>query len=54
MDRHRVLLIAGTGPFLFGLLLDVTGGWTVPFTVLIGVLLVQMVVGALAGRPRYV
>jgi MFS transporter, CP family, cyanate transporter len=47
-------LIAGAGPFLFGLLRDVTGGWTVPFLMLIGVLLVQIVAGALAGRPRYV
>jgi MFS transporter, CP family, cyanate transporter len=47
-------LLAGTGPFLFGLLHDVTGGWTVPFAMLIGVLLVQIVVGALAGQPRYV
>jgi CP family cyanate transporter-like MFS transporter len=47
-------LIAGAGPFLFGLLREVTGGWTVPFLMLIGVLLVQIVAGALAGRPRYV
>jgi CP family cyanate transporter-like MFS transporter len=47
-------LLAGVGPFLFGLLHDVTGDWTVPFAMLIGVLLVQIVVGALAGRPRYV
>jgi CP family cyanate transporter-like MFS transporter len=47
-------LIAGAGPFLFGLLRDVTGGWTVSFLMLIGVLLVQIVAGALAGRPRYV
>jgi CP family cyanate transporter-like MFS transporter len=47
-------LLAAVGPFLFGLLHDVTGGWEVPFAMLIGVLLVQIVVGALAGRPRYV
>lgn len=47
-------LIAGAGPFLFGMLHDVTGDWTVPFVMLIGVLAVQIVVGAFAGRPRYV
>ncbi|MGH3994016.1 MAG: MFS transporter, partial [Pseudonocardiaceae bacterium] len=47
-------LIAGTGPFLFGLLHEVTGGWTVPLLMLIGVLVVQIGVGALAGRPRLV
>lgn len=47
-------LLAAAGPFLFGLLHDLTGGWTVPLVMLIGVLLVQIVVGALAGRPRYV
>ncbi|WP_346153350.1 MFS transporter [Nonomuraea recticatena] len=47
-------LLAAAGPFLFGLLHDVTGGWTVPFLLLIGVLVVQIGVGALAGRPRYV
>lgn len=47
-------LIAGSGPFVFGLLHDVTGGWTVPFLMLIGILAIQLVLGALAGRPRYV
>lgn len=47
-------LIAAAGPFLFGLLRDMTGNWTVPFLMLIGVLLVQIGAGALAGRPRYV
>jgi CP family cyanate transporter-like MFS transporter len=45
-------LIAGTGPFLIGLLHDTTGGWTVPFTVLLAVVVAQAVTGALAGRPR--
>jgi CP family cyanate transporter-like MFS transporter len=46
-------LIAAVGPFLFGYLHDVSGGWTIPFLVLIGVLVVQMGFGAVAGRPRY-
>jgi CP family cyanate transporter-like MFS transporter len=45
-------VIAGTGPFLVGLLRDATGGWTVPFTVLLAVVAAQAVTGALAGRPR--
>ncbi|WP_102145012.1 CynX/NimT family MFS transporter [Mycobacterium hubeiense] len=47
-------LLAGVGPFLFGLLHDVTGGWTLPWAMVLGVYLVQMVMGALAGRNRYV
>lgn len=47
-------LIAGVGPFLFGLLHDVTHGWTVPWVMFGAVYVVQIVLGALAGRPRYV
>lgn len=47
-------LIAGTGPFLFGLLHDVTGGWTVPWIMFLVVYVLQIVLGALAGRARYV
>ncbi len=47
-------LLAALGPFLFGLLHDVTGDWTVPFAMLLAVLLVQIGFGWLAGRPRYV
>lgn len=47
-------LIAGTGPFLFGLLHDVSHGWTVPWLMFLTVYLVQIVAGFLAGRPRYV
>jgi CP family cyanate transporter-like MFS transporter len=45
-------VIAGTGPFIIGLLHDATGGWTVPFAVLLAVVGAQAVTGALAGRPR--
>jgi len=45
-------LIAGTGPFLVGLLRDTTGGWTVPFSLLLAVVVAQAVTGVLAGRPR--
>ncbi len=47
-------LLAGIGPFLFGTLHDVTGGWTVPWMMVLGVYVVQMVMGVLAGRNRYV
>ncbi|MFS0897419.1 CynX/NimT family MFS transporter [Mycolicibacterium litorale] len=47
-------LLAGLGPLSFGLLHDLTDGWTVPWTMVLIVYLVQMVMGALAGRNRYV
>ncbi|MGV9797170.1 CynX/NimT family MFS transporter [Mycobacterium sp. NPDC003449] len=47
-------LLAGIGPFVFGLLHDSTGGWTVPWTMALVVYAVQMVAGALSGRNRYV
>ncbi|MGE2836135.1 CynX/NimT family MFS transporter [Mycobacterium sp. SMC-4] len=47
-------LFAGIGPFLFGLLHDLTHSWTVPWLMFLGVYLTQIVVGALAGRARYV
>ncbi|MUM28186.1 MFS transporter [Mycobacterium sp. CBMA295] len=47
-------LLAGVGPFLFGLLHEVTGSWTAPWAMALVVYLVQMVAGALAGRNRYV
>ncbi|WP_430732397.1 CynX/NimT family MFS transporter [Amycolatopsis ruanii] len=47
-------LLAAVGPFLFGLLHDVTHGWTVPFAMLLAVVAGQMVFGFFAGRPRYV
>jgi CP family cyanate transporter-like MFS transporter len=45
-------VIAGTGPFLVGLLRETTGGWTAPFALLLAVVVAQAVTGALAGRPR--
>ncbi len=47
-------VLAGTGPFLFGLLHDVSGGWTIPFVMFLAVYLVQIVAGAAAGRNRHV
>ncbi|MBB5161935.1 CP family cyanate transporter-like MFS transporter [Mycobacterium sp. AZCC_0083] len=47
-------LIAGLGPFLFGLLHDVSSGWTMPWIMFLVVYVLQIVVGALAGRERVV
>ncbi len=47
-------LLAGVGPFLFGLLHEVTGGWTVSWGLVLAVYAIRMVTGALAGRNRYV
>ncbi|GAA4981894.1 MFS transporter [Pseudonocardia tropica] len=47
-------LIGAAGPFLFGILHGVTGSWT-PSLVLLGVVIVaEMVLGWVAGRPRFV
>jgi MFS transporter, CP family, cyanate transporter len=47
-------VLAGTGPFVFGTLHELTGGWTAPLTVLLVVIGLQAVMGAVAGRPRHV
>lgn len=47
-------LIASTGPFLFGLLHDLSHDWTVPFMLFFVVYAVQLTAGAVAGRNRYV
>lgn len=47
-------LIAGLGPLLVGVLYGVTGGWTAPLILLIGVVAVQMVTGLVIARPRFI
>lgn len=47
-------MLAGLGPFLFGLLHETSGGWTVPWMLVLTVYVIQIGLGALAGRPRYV
>lgn len=47
-------LLAGIGPFLFGVLHDLTSGWTVPWIFVLVIYVLQMTMGALAGRNRYV
>ncbi|NUR85365.1 MAG: MFS transporter [Nonomuraea sp.] len=44
-------VVAALGPLLFGYLREVSGGWTVPLTVGLGVLGAQLVAGWFAGRP---
>ncbi len=46
-------LLAAVGPFMMGALYGVTGGWTVPLVVLIGLLVPQAVAGVMVARPRY-
>lgn len=47
-------LIASAGPLTIGLLHDATGGWTAPGLVLLGVAVLQLITGWLAGRARTV
>ncbi|WP_308015325.1 MFS transporter [Pseudonocardia sp. ICBG1293] len=47
-------LIGAAGPFLFGILHGVTGSWTPSLVLLGGVIVVEMVLGWVAGRPRFV
>jgi CP family cyanate transporter-like MFS transporter len=47
-------LMAGFGPITAGVLREQTGGWTAPFVVLIGVLVLMVLGGVLAGRHRTV
>ena len=47
-------LIASIGPFGFGVLYDLTGGWTVPLLALCAVVVTQAFAGCVAVRPRYV
>jgi MFS transporter, CP family, cyanate transporter len=46
--------LAAVGPIAVGALHDVTGGWTVPLAVLIGVAAVDLVLGLGAGRACFV
>jgi CP family cyanate transporter-like MFS transporter len=47
-------LIAAPGPLVFGLLHDVTAGWTVPLLMVTAVLVAQAVGGGRAGRAGFV
>jgi CP family cyanate transporter-like MFS transporter len=47
-------LLAIPGPILVGVLHDQTGGWRVPLTLVIALLIPQLIAGYLAGRDRQV
>ncbi len=47
-------LIAAIGPFGVGLLYDLTGGWTVPLTAMIVLVLPQLIAGLAVSRPSYI
>ncbi|MBR8741058.1 MFS transporter [Nocardiopsis sp. MG754419] len=46
-------LLGGAGPFLFGLLHELTGGWHAPMAMVMGIVVLNLGVGLLVGRPRY-
>ena len=47
-------LLASVGPFLFGVVHDVSGSWTAPLVMLIGLVLVHLAFGLAAARTRYI
>ena len=47
-------LFASIGPFGFGILYDLSDGWTAPLLALCAVVVLQAVAGCLAVRPRFV
>jgi CP family cyanate transporter-like MFS transporter len=54
MTQSVGYLIAALGPLGFGILHALTGGWAVSLIVLLVVLLAEVVIGFLVGRPRFV
>ena len=46
-------LIAGTGPFMMGVLYGATGSWTVPLVVLLILVVPQAATGLMVARERY-
>jgi CP family cyanate transporter-like MFS transporter len=46
-------LLAAVGPLGMGVLYDVTGGWTVPLTCLLVLVVPQLVIGLVVSRPSY-
>jgi CP family cyanate transporter-like MFS transporter len=47
-------VIAASGPFLFGVLHGVTGGWTVSLLIVVVVICAEIALGWIIGKPRYV
>lgn len=46
-------LIGGAGPFLFGLLQDLTGSWEAPLLLVATLVVINIAIGLLLGRNRY-
>lgn len=46
-------LLGGAGPFLFGFLHEVSDGWHAPMAMVVGLVVLNLAVGILIGRPRY-
>ena len=46
-------LLGGAGPFLFGLLHELSGGWHAPLALAMSLVALNLLVGLLLGRPRY-
>ncbi|MGW4404319.1 CynX/NimT family MFS transporter [Nonomuraea sp. NPDC004702] len=46
-------LIAGAGPLLVGVIYQMTGGWSLTYVLIFGVIAVQLLTGLYAGRDRY-
>ncbi|MBN9173988.1 MAG: hypothetical protein J0I70_07530 [Microbacterium sp.] len=54
MAQSAGYVIAASGPILFGSLHAASGGWILPFALLVAVMVCQGVVGTYAGRDRFV
>ncbi|MFD0490702.1 CynX/NimT family MFS transporter [Saccharopolyspora spinosporotrichia] len=51
MSQSFGYLIASVGPFMFGVMHDLTGGWTASLVIVLAIVLVQGCIGIIAGRP---
>lgn len=54
MSQSIGYLVASAGPLLFGVLHDMTSGWSASLVAVMVVLVVQAVLGVFAGRPKTV
>lgn len=54
MAQAAGYLLAAAGPLAFGVLRDVTGGWTLPLAVTAALTVPEAISGLLAGRDRLV
>lgn len=52
MSQSIGYVVASVGPFLFGVLHEITGSWSASLTAVLGFITAQTVIGFLAGRPR--